>query len=40
LDFEAKEKRLEAKGVAFIDIGENKTVGVISDFILEIVIVL
>ena len=38
-DFEAKDKKLEAKGVAFIDLGENKNVGVIRDFILAIVIV-
>jgi len=38
LDFEAKEKKLEAKGVAFLDIGENENGGVISAFILEMVI--
>lgn len=39
LDFEAKYNKLEAKGVAFVDMGENKNVGVIRDCILEIVIV-
>lgn len=37
LDFEAKEEKLEAKCLAFIDIGENVGWWVIRDFILEIV---